>query len=111
MSWSECLVRIGRASWAGASSKASGGRTGEKGKPALRSGGGAQQGAKIRDHTIAAATFRVVERIVRRLDQIGSRLRRLRHHRLDADADRDLAERRFRMIDPKILDGFARFEI
>jgi catechol 2,3-dioxygenase-like lactoylglutathione lyase family enzyme len=58
---------------------------------------GAQQQGRVRNHHVAAAPFCIVERTVRRLDQAGGRLARLRHARLDADADGYDAARRIRV--------------
>src|SRR5580704_10176329 len=64
---------------------------------ARRSACGAQQQGRVRNHRVAAAPFCIVERAIRRLDQAGGRLARLRHARLDADADGYDAARRIRV--------------
>jgi hypothetical protein len=62
----------------------------------------------VRDHRVAAAPLRRVERAIRRLDQIGGRLAGRRHDRFDADADGDVPARRLGMGDEQVLDGAAR---
>ena len=63
----------------------------------------------MRNHRIAPAPFCIVERTVGRLDQAGRRLTRLRHMRLDADADGYDAARRLHVRHQQLFDRTARF--